>query len=324
VPQTVKDRLLVELGKEHLKLTAKADKLRKADPAVSFHFHHAVGNAISSLSASKKPISSAEDLKNIKGFGPHVLSLARTCLHRIWAADPLLSPRPRRPRVKSMTRTYTPRVGSQAFAVMCIARRHDGITMQDFARFNDDYGYSSTPFVQGPKGWAAQPMAQLCEKGLMVGSFESGWTLTDSGEEIADRALHKWDTSAEQEQTEEEDDDDDGDDNDSACGKEEKKGDKKDTKTSSTGKSKKTRKRADSDDFFGEIEILDHIDGFTSPLTKKPREQKEQKGATSSGSSSLSASVPVAAASAAAVASAASASSSSSAPVRGADEEKVK
>jgi len=239
--------LLVELGKEHLKLTAKADKLRKADPSVSFHFHHAVGNAISSLSASKKPISSAEDLKNIKGFGPHVLSLARTCLHRIWAADPLLSPRPRRPRVKSMTRTYTPRVGSQAFAVMCIARRHDGITMQDFARFNDDYGYSSTPFVQGPKGWAAQPMAQLCEKGLMVGSFESGWTLTDSGEEIADRALHKWDTSAEE--PEEDDDDDNGDDENSARGKEEKKDDKKDTKISSTGKSKKTRKRADSDDF---------------------------------------------------------------------------
>jgi hypothetical protein len=308
--------LLVELGKEHLKLTAKADKLRKADPSVSFHFHHAVGNAISSLSASKKPISSAEDLKNIKGFGPHVLSLARTCLHRIWAADPLLSPRPRRPRVKSMTRTYTPRVGSQAFAVMCIARRHDGITMQDFARFNDDYGYSSTPFVQGPKGWAAQPMAQLCEKGLMVGSFESGWTLTDSGEEIADRALHKWDTSAEQEPEEDDDDDDNGDDENTARGKEEKKDDKKDTKMSSTGKSKKTRKRADSDDFFGDIEVLDHADGFT-PLTKKPREQKEQKAATSSGSSSLSAV-------ATAPAAAASASSSPSAPVRGADEEKVK
>lgn len=38
-------------------------------------------------------------------------------------------------------------------------------------------------------------MRDLCEKGLLVGGLESGWTLTDSGEEVADRALHKWDLS---------------------------------------------------------------------------------------------------------------------------------
>jgi len=323
VPQTMKDRLLVEMGKEHVKLNAKADKLRKSDPSASFHLHHAVGNAISSLSASKKAISSVEDLKGIKGFGPHVLSLARTCLHRIWAADPLLSPRPRRPRVKSITRTYTPRVGSQAFAVMCIARRHDGCTMEDFARFNDEFGYSSSPFVQGQKGWSNQPLAQLTERGLVVGGFESGWTLTDIGEDIADRALQKWDSSAEEQG---DDDDNDNGDDDEGGGKEEKKEhtkeDKKDSKTSSHGKGKKRSKRQDDDEFFGDLEIIDDADGWTSPIAKKPH--REQKAAPSSGSGSAAGATPPAStATAAAAPTPTSSSTSASASSREADE-KVK
>jgi hypothetical protein len=320
VMQTVKDRLVVELGKEHVKLIAKADKLRKIDASSNYHFHHAVGNAISNLSTSKKGISSADDLKNIKGFGPVVLSLARTCLHRIWAADPLLSPRPRRPRVKSITRTYTPRVGSQAFAVLCIARRHDGCTMEDFAKFNDEQGYSSTPFTQGPKGWSNQPMTQLCEKGLLTGGFESGWTLTDIGEDIADRALQKWDNS---EERADEDDDDDGDDSDVVGGKEEKD-DKKETKASSKSKDKKSRKRTDSDEFFGELEIVDE---FTSPLAKKPHreEKKEQKTAPSSGSGSQSGAQSAAPTASTVVATTTpSTTPPSSARVRDADEEKSK
>jgi hypothetical protein len=268
---------IAEMRKELIKCTQKAEKLRKADPSASYHFHHAVQNALNSLTETKKPINSVEDLSGLKGFGPHVTSLARTCTFRKYAADPDLGPRPKRPRVKGLARSYTPRIGSQAFALLCIARRHDGVTMDHFARFNDEYGYSNSPFVQGSKGWSANPMHQLCEKGLLVGGFESGWTLTDSGEEVADRALRKWDQSIEMSDGEDEGDDD------VPMGKEEKV----EAKTKPQSRTKKnSRKRSDSDDFFGEIEMME--EDFKSPVAKKPTPSSSASAATPSRALGLS------------------------------------
>jgi hypothetical protein len=284
--------LLVELRKEHAKMQAKAEQARKADPPIPFHFHHAINAAINSLSSTKKTISTAEDLKGLKGFGPHVLSLATTCLHRIFAADPLLSPRPKRPRVKAVSKGYTPRFGSQAFAVLCIMRRHDGCTYADFGKYNDDHSYTHTPFIMGPKGFSANPMHQLAERGLLTGSFESGWALTSRGEDLADSALLKWDKNggARDDESEHEGEEEgvDGE----FDGKEEKKeakegktrGSKRNSASTSArrGKKPRTSRVADDDDFFGAGDFeFDDVEIVSTPSTNGASSGLGTNGASS-------------------------------------------
>jgi len=191
---SLKDRLLVEFGKELSKNNAKADKAKQAGAPFSLKWSFALQAAVNSLSSSHKDIHGIEDLEGMKGFGDHILSLARTCLARIRTADPGLSPRPLRPRVKALVpRQFAPRAFSQTDGILEILRRHDVCTLPEIRKINALYGYSATPFVEGAKGFTGAPFAHLVERGLLIGSRESGWSLTAEGEEVADRCLVRFD-----------------------------------------------------------------------------------------------------------------------------------
>jgi hypothetical protein len=187
----LKAALLTELGKELKRAQARSEAAKSMDPPKEYTFHFALQNAMNSLAVSDKQIRTPSDLDGIKGFGDTVKSVAISLMHRIVQSDTTAA-RHKPLRHKHAT-PYAPKYGSQAFAVLCIMRRHDAAVVQDFAKWNLTYGYSNTPFLQGTKGWGGQPMSMLIRAGLVIGAPETGWQLTADGVDAADEALRKFD-----------------------------------------------------------------------------------------------------------------------------------